>query len=343
MENKYIGYAGTYTRQTSEGIYRFELNTETKKLQAVEVAAKIGSPTYLTIDTAGTYLYAVAQDGEQGGVAAFSITKDGTLEKTAQILEAGAPPCHVDVRADHLFAGNYHKGTAQSYAVDGQGGLEQEAVVAHAGQGPHERQEKPHVHFAGAVPDGRFIVVADLGTDELVTYAVEDQKLIKKQTYQAKPGSGPRHIVFHPDGKTAYLMTELSSDVIVLDYATETGSFTEKQVIHAIPDDFTETNDASAIRISSDGRFVYTGNRGHNSITVFQVDETTKELTWIEHTPTGGEWPRDFTLDPSERFLIASNQHTGNVVLFERDTETGKLTKLQSEIAVPEVVCVTFK
>ena len=161
-------------------------------------------------------------------------------------------------------------------------------------------------------------------------------------TLTVKAGSGPRHIAFHPNGKTAYLLTELLSEVVVLDYDGAQGSFTEKQYIRAIPEDFNATNDASAIHVSSDGRFVYTGNRGHNSIAVFSVDANSGELTFVEHTPTGGEWPRDFVLDPSEAFIIASNQHTGNLVLFARDQETGTLTKLDSEVSVPEVVCVKF-
>src|SRR5699024_6763162 len=132
------------------------------------------------------------------------------------------------------------------------------------------------------------------------------------------------------------------SEVIVLDYNAENGQLTPKQTIKAIPEDFTETNDASAIYASSDGKFLYTGNRGHNSITVFSINEKSNELTLIEHMPTGGKWSRDFTFDPSETFIVASNQHSGNLVLFSRDETTGRLTNLNSEITVPEVVCVTF-
>ena len=184
--------------------------------------------------------------------------------------------------------------------------------------------------------------MADLGTDEVVTYKDENDKLVKVNALKVKAGSGPRHLTFHPNGKIAYLLNELSSEVLVLDYDSEQGSFTEKQYISALPEEFSETNDASAIHISSDGQFVYTGNRGHNSIAVFSVNQDSGELTFVEHTPSGGEWPRDFVLDPSEKYLIASNQHTGNLVLFARDQETGKLTKLDSEVEVPEVVCVKF-
>lgn len=339
----YIGFAGTYTRQTSEGIYRFELDTDQEVLKEAELAADVGSPTYLTITEDGGCLYTVAQDGDHGGVHAYEINQrtHNLMKKNSQLME-GKPPCHVNIRESQLVTGNYHKGAVGLHAVDGQGAIDQGSFVKHEGDGPHERQEKSHVHYAGFSPDGTFVFACDLGTDELVTYKVQHQELQRVATLKVRGGSGPRHLTFHPNGRYAYLITELSSQVIVLAYDAETGSFTEKQYIRTIPDDFTSINDASAIYISSDGRFVYTGNRGHNSITVFQVDEETMELSLVERVASGGEWPRDFVLDPSEAYLLVSNQHTGNIVLFARDRETGKLTPTNSEINVPEVVCVKF-
>ena len=343
MGEKYIGYAGTYTRKSSKGIYRFTLDTETGTLSSAEVAAEVGSPTYLTISEDNNHLYAVAQEDQMGGVHAYEADREtGALSFINGQLTEGAPPCHLQVHGNKLLTGNYHKGKVELFHVKEQGGVERSTSVQHEGNGPHERQEKPHVHFTGWTPDGKYAIVCDLGTDELVTYQIKNNNLEHVHTLSVKPGSGPRHLAFHPDGKTAYLMTELSSEVIVLDYDSEQGRFTAKQTISALPGDFTETNDASAIHISSDGKFVYTGNRGHNSITVFRVDGASKELTLVEHTSTGGDWPRDFTLDPSEQFIVASNQHTGNLVLFARDEKTGKLTNTGSIIEVPEVVCVKF-
>jgi 6-phosphogluconolactonase len=344
MGRKFIGYAGTYTRESSEGIYSFVLDTETGTLSKTTVAAKVGGPTYLTISADDQYLYAVAQEGQMGGVHAYRIDDEtDALQMINGQLTEGAPPCHISIRGREVVTGNYHKGTIGLNHVNGQGGIEPVDTIKHSGSGPHDRQDKSHVHYAGHTPDGKYVVVADLGTDELVTYQVNGNKLEHVQTLHVKPGSGPRHIVFHPNGKTAYLMTELSSEVMVLDYDAAQGHFTVKQTIRALPDHFTGTNDASAIHITTDGKFVYTGNRGHNSIALFRVDADGDELTFIEHTATGGEWPRDFALDPSEQYIVASNQHTGNLVLFARDTETGKLTKLNSEVQVPEVVCVKFR
>ena len=137
-------------------------------------------------------------------------------------------------------------------------------------------------------------------------------------------------------------MTELSSDVIVLTYNPSGGIFTEVQYISTLPEAFDENNQGSAIHISSDGQFVYAGNRGHNSIAVFSVDQNSGELTFVEHTSTEGNWPRDFVLDPTEKFLVATNEKSHNLVLFSRDEFTGKLTLLQSDVVVPEPVCVKF-
>ena len=161
-------------------------------------------------------------------------------------------------------------------------------------------------------------------------------------TLLVKSGSGPRHITFHPNGKYAYVMTELSNEVITLSYNSDTGVFTELQYSPTIPEDFTENSQGSAIHISSDGRFVYAGNRGHDSIAVYSVNKENGELSFIEFTSTEGNWPRDFALDPTEKFIVASNQESSNLVLFARDTESGKLSLLDSQVSVPDPVCVKF-
>lgn len=344
MSKNYIGYVGTYTRENSKGIYKFILNTEQNKLEGVEVAAEVGSPTYLSISDDQKYLYSVQVSGDEGGIQAFSIKEEsGQLQALNDQLHQGAAPCHVDVSGNYVATGNYHQGTVHLYEVSENGELLRLlSAVEHEGSGPHERQEKPHVHYTAFTPDDRFLIVCDLGTDEIITYAIEDETLVRKHTINVKEGSGPRHVSFHPNGKFAYVLTELRSEVIVLEYNAQEGSFKEIQYISAIPEDFQDVNDASAIHISSDGKFLYTGNRGHNSIAVFVIDEQTGELTHVENVPTEGEWPRDFSLDPSERFIVVANQHTGNLVLFSRDENSGKLQFADSVVDVPEGVCVKF-
>jgi len=345
-QNKFNGFIGTYTKGESKGIYSFTLDTENERISDVKLVAELDNPTYVAISKDNQFLYSVVKVGDQGGIAAYSIHNPAeTLERKNIQLLKGSSPCHVSVDSEnhYVLSANYHLGTVAAYLTNGDGSIQPAfSVIEHTGSGPSERQEKPHTHYSGFTPDEKYAVVVDLGIDKLITYKVQDNALTEVNSLSVKPGSGPRHLEFHPNGKYAYLMTELSSEVIALEYHVEDGSFKELQYISAIPDDFTENSQGSAIHVSSDGKFVYAANRGHDSIAVFSIDQDTGKLTFVEHTSTEGSWPRDFILDPTEKFLIASNQESGNLVLYSRDTDTGKLTLLQSDVAVPYPVCVKF-
>ncbi|KIL51989.1 lactonase family protein [Jeotgalibacillus soli] len=342
----FTGYIGTYTKGKSKGVYSFKVDTENGKLEKAEVAAELTNPTYVTISGDERFLYAVAKEGEKGGLAAYEIDgTSGQLTLLNAVTEKSGSPCHVSVDPENRFAvaAYYHDGTAVLYTVNPETGAldEQVSIAQQEGSGPNqERQDGPHMHFGGFTPDGKYIAGVDLGTDEVITYEYKNGHLMDVHRLAVAPGAGPRHLTFHPNGATAYLMTELSNEVIVLRY--ESGVFTAIQTISAIPSDFTENSQGSAIHISSDGRFVYAGNRGHDSIAVFEVNPENDELALVEYTPTGGSWPRDFVLDPTEKFVIATNQESSNVVLFTRDQETGKLSQTDSVIEVPDPVCVKF-
>ncbi|KAA6453876.1 lactonase family protein [Bacillus atrophaeus] len=343
---KYIGYIGTYTKGGSEGIYSFELDTEKKTLSQPKTAAKLGNPTYVTPNKENSVLYSIVKADGQGGVAAYQIDPaTGDLTLLNQQLIDGPSPCHVSVDDKNQFVltANYHSGKVHAFPVLADGSLEQAVTeAAHSGTGPHERQEKPHTHYAGFTPEHNYVVAVDLGTDKLYTYQLKDGELKEVSTHSFAPGAGPRHIAFHPKEKYAYIMTELSNEVIALEYDPTPGEFREIQVVSALPDDFTDNSQGSAIHVSKDGRFVYAANRGHDSIAVFKVNQYSGELAFVERTSTEGSWPRDFAFDPSEKFLVASNEETGNLVLFERDEETGRLTLIQSDVSVPYPVCVKF-
>ncbi|MGG3797899.1 lactonase family protein [Metabacillus fastidiosus] len=341
---KLTGYIGTYTKGDSKGIYSFTLDTEKKTLGDIKVAAELENPTYVTISENNENLYAVVREGDSGGVASYSI-KDGLLERINSQVRDGAPPCHVSVdkKNTNVLSASYHHGTIESYLLEAGTIQPPVSTIPFKGSGPNkDRQDNAHTHFSGFTPDGKYAVAVDLGCDKVATFHVNNGVLTEACTVLVKAGSGPRHITFHPNGKYAYVMTELSNEVITLSYNPENGILTELQYISTIPNDFTKNNQGSAIHISSDGRFIYAGNRGHNSIAIFRVNEGNGELTFVEHTSTEGDWPRDFVLDPTEKFLIATNQESSNVVLYERDIESGKLTLLQSDVTVPDPVCVKF-
>lgn len=343
--NKFLGYIGTYTKGESKGIYRFTLDTEVERILDVKPVATLENPTYVTISKDNKNLYSVVKEGEKGGITAFSINEEnGELLKINSQFSEGASPCHVSVNGENnvVVTANYHKGTIDSYEVHEEVNPVT-STMQHTGTGPNQaRQEKPHAHYSGFSPDEKYVHAVDLGTDQVITYKLDNSTLTESSTLNVKPGSGPRHLTFHPNGKFAYVMTELSSEVIVLSYNEQDGSFAELQYISTIPDAFTENNQGSAIHISNDGQFVYAGNRGHNSIAIFSVNQDSAKLELVEIVSSEGNWPRDFVLDPTENFVIASNEISGNLVLYSRDKQTGKLSVIQSDVLVPEPVCVKF-
>lgn len=341
MTNKLL--LGTYTRRVSEGIYSVELNEKDQKLENVSLIAKVGNPTYLTTNKDKTIIYTIISENNQGGILSLVKKSDGSFERKSSVLEEGASPCYVtlDEKRNFLYTANYHNGEVAVYKTDAEGELELLDKVAHSGSSIHENQDAPHAHYSDLTPDGNYMVACDLGTDKVYTYEVsQDGKLTEITTLEVAPGTGPRHLVFHPTLDFAYLFGELSSEVLVLAYDKNVGSFKVVQTISSIPSSHTEFNSGAAIRISNDGQFLYASNRGHNSIVVYEVAEDGR-LTLLEYTSTEGETPRDFNLDPSNKFLIVGHQDSDNLTLFERSAETGRLTLLQRDVEAPEVICVT--
>lgn len=333
---------GTYTRRVSEGIYSVDLNTETQKLENLSLIAKVGSPTYLDTNKDKSIIYAVINEDDKGGLVSLVKQDDGTYERKATVVAEGAAPCYVayDENRQFVYTSNYHDGEVSVYKTDSEGTLELVDTVAHSGSSAHENQDAPHAHYSNLTPDEKFMVACDLGTDKVYTYEVSDEgKLSEVAQLEVAPGTGPRHLVFHPSLDIAYLFGELSSDVLVLDYNTETGEFSVTQTISTIPNDHTSFNGGAAIRITSDGKFVYASNRGHDSLVTYSTDADGK-LTLVGYTPTEGETPRDFNLDPSEQFVVVGHQDTDNLTLFERNAGDGTLTLLQKDVEAPEVVCV---
>lgn len=333
---------GTYTKKTSEGVYEIYLDTDKKELLQPKLVVKEDNPTYLSYSQSAN-LYAVTKVADQGGIAAYH-EKDKQFTHLNTVTEVGAPPCYVTVDEDRqlVYAANYHKGTITSYQIQTDGGLKLVDTVQHTGSGPDENQQGPHAHYADLTPDHR-LVACDLGTDEVYTYDIAASgQLTEVARFTATPGTGPRHIVFHPNRKIAYLFGELASSLVVLSYDESKGTFTELQTLSTIPSDHTGHNGGAAIRISKDGKFVYTSNRGHNSVAVFATSTDGTHAELIQHISTEGDFPRDFALDPTEDFAVAANQNTDNLTLYSRDQTTGKLALIQKDVALPECVCVFF-
>ena len=330
-------YFGTYTKKESKGIYKAQFDPETGSLSDLKLVAAEPNPTFIAFSEKGNLYSVGAQDGK-GGIASFT----ADFQPLNHVVEEWAPLCYVSVddKRQLVYGANYHKGQVLVYKIEGDDQLSLIDQDTHEGKGPHENQASPHVHFADLTPD-QYLITCDLGTDSLHTYEVSDQgKLTLLHHYQTAPGAGPRHLVFHPHHKIAYLINELNATIDVLFY-DGMGEFEHFQTVSTLPEDYDGQKWASAIKLSADGKFLYASNRAHNSIAVFEVIAD-GSLKLIEIVPTDGLNPRDFTLSPDQHYLIATHQDSPNATVFKRDPETGRLSSLSHDFYVPEAVCTVF-
>ena len=348
MNNKYV-FVGTYTHKDSQGIYRFRYGTADGTLSECTLVAESGEPSFLALNSKRTYLYAANEYAEQdGGVSAFAIDPgSGNLTLLGTKSSGGTWPCHISVTADdrYLLTANYGTGTATIHPIADDGSLlDATGVVEHSGSGPHPRQVAPHAHSINVGPDDQLAFVADLGIDRVVIYRIdhETRKLVAAGEGTVPAGHGPRHFAFHPSGAYAYAINELVSSVTPFRLDAARGVLEELDTISTLPDDCAAPSTCADIRISSDGRFVYGSNRGHDSIAVFAVEDMGATLRPIDHTPTGGEHPRNFGLSPDGDFLLVANQDSNNIVTMKVDKETGLLTPTGDVAECSMPVCLVW-
>lgn len=348
-------YLGTYTKDSqSKGIYQYRLDLTTGALRPVATTEGLANPSFLATDRQRRYLYAVNEmmdfEGKPGGaVSAFAVdAASGRLSPLNQQPTQGGAPCYVTVSQDGKFVlvANYMGGNVTVFPVEADGSLGAAVEhVQHQGKSVNaKRQEGPHAHNVVLDPANRFAFVSDLGIDKIMIYRFDAAtgKLQPHATPAAamKPGAGPRHLTFHPQGKYAYVISELNSTVTAFAYDPAAGRLRELQTVSTLPAGFAGESFCADIHASPDGKFLYGSNRGHDSIAAFAINGQTGKLTPAGHTPTGGKWPRNFALDPSGNFLVVANQHTNNVVVYRRDAKTGKLSPAGQPIEVPAPVCV---
>lgn len=347
-------YVGTYTTGKSEGIYIYRMNLSTGELKPLHIVKGTINPSYLEIDRRRRYLYAVNEVTEfnnqpGGAVSAFSINqKTGDLRFLNQQPSQGGAPCYVSVDKNGKFVvvANYVGGNVSVLPVqpDGRLGIATD-TVQHRGSGANaERQEKPHAHCVVLDAANRFAFAADLGADKIFSYRFDaNQGNLTPNvppSFQTKPGAGPRHFTLHTNGKFAYIINELDSTVTALAYDSAKGTLREVQTVSALPVSFSGTNSCADIHVSPSGKFLYGSNRGHDSIVVFKVEESTGRLSYVEHVPTGGKTPRNFCIDPTGRFLLAANQKSDTVVTFLIDSASGRLRATGQVTKVPSPVCL---
>ena len=345
---------GTYTQPgKSEGLYVYEFNPENGDITLKAKAAGISNPSYLAISDDQDFVYAVNETGREnpGGVSSFKFEpKSGDLKFLNKVKSMGDDPCYIsiDKKGKHVFVGNYSGGNLSAFKVQPDGSLyDAMQVIQHYGSSVNKsRQEKPHVHCTIISPDQKYLFVADLGTDKVNTYKIRNRSfpnILQEQQppfTAVAPGSGPRHLTFHTNGKIAYLVHEITADVSVYQY--HKGKLTPIQSISMLAPGFKGNNGAADIHVSADGKFLYASNRGDaNEIVIYVIDQDGK-LSLTGRQPTLGKGPRNFAIDPSGNYLLAANQNSDEVVIFKRDRLSGLLSDSGKRLQVGQPVCLKF-
>ena len=354
-------YIGTYTRRESfvdgkaEGIYIYHLDPSSGALTHAATVAGTGTvnPSFLTLGPDQNCLYAVNEitggKGPHGTVSAFAI--DPVTRRLSYLNQQpthGLAPCHTSVEPQgrYCLVANYETGSVCVLPIQKDGCLGAATdTVQFFGSGPNpERQEGPHAHMVVPSPDGGFIMAVDLGTDRLMMFRLDRERGTLSPAdppwTQLPPGTGPRHLVFHPHRPFAYVISELRSTVTVLRHGERLGTFQASQTISTLPDDFSGRNSGGEIAMAPSGRFVYATNRGHDSLAIYAVDPGTGQLSLVGHESSQGVGPRAFIIDPSGALLLVANQDTDTVVTFWINQESGTLRATGHVTAVPTPVCL---
>ena len=339
-----IMYVGTYTGPKSKGIYAWRFRDG--KFSEIGLAGETANPSFLAVHQNGKNLYAVGEL-KSGTITAFSIDRSsGKLGKLNEQSTKGDGPCYVSVdkTGRNVLVANYGGGSVVVFPLDAKDGQlrEPSAFVEHKGSSVHpKRQTKAYAHCIRLSPDNRFALAADLGMDQVLVYAFDPAAGTLKLASEAKlaPGAGPRHFTFHPNGRMVYVNGELDSTVTA--FAWNNGQLYERQKISTLPSGFQGNNTTAEIVAHPGGKWLYVSNRGHNSICRFSVDKSGK-LALVDHTPAGGDTPRNFALDPSGNWLIAANQRTDNILVFRIEKASGKLTPTGDSVQIGSPVCVRW-
>jgi len=296
-------------------------------------------------------LYAVNELEQTGAVSAFTIDRaTGALTRLNEQPSEGGAPCYVSVdrSGSVVLVANYAGGSIALLPIHANGSLGPAAqVIQHTGKGPNaERQEGPHAHCILPDPSNRFALAADLGADRVFLYSLDlDGKSLRHVEggdAVMRPGAGPRHIAFHPTLPLVFVANELDSTVATLRFDSTRGTLSPHGTVSTLPAGWSGTNYPADIHVAPNGRTLYVSNRGHNSIAVFSVAESTGALALDQVVSTEGDWPRNFSLDPTERWLLVANQRSNSVVVLGRDPENGRLTPTRQRIAIPSPVCLRF-
>ena len=350
-------YVGTYTTGASRGIYRVDFDGEHGRFTSAPVlAAETSNPSFLVVGTDGRRVFAVNElqrfNGQPtGAVSAFNVNAStGDLSLINQQPSGGTDPCFIEIdpAARHVLVANYTSGTVAVLSITADGRLHAASTIrVGSGSGPiASRQQGPHSHQVVFASSGRFVIWTDLGSDRVVVdrYDSAAGTLTPSESsgVQVTPGSGPRHLAWHPSGRVVYLLSELSATVTQLKFDPATGALTVGQTIGARAAGATGENTAAEIAVSPDGRFLYTSNRGDDNLAVFTIDRPSADLKLVTHVPAGGRTPRHFAIEQSGRWLVVANQNSDSLTVFRIDPKTGIPGRTDATVTIASPVDVVF-
>ena len=362
-------YVGTYSEPLvfgtgelmpgkGKGIYAFRLDAEKGALIPDGVTEGTRNASFLAFDPAHQFLYCVNELKEYEGQASGAVSgyridpATGALIYLNTKASHGTDPCHlvVDGTGRNVIVANYSSGSIAVLPIEADGSLREASCVIqhHVSSVNPDRQAGPHAHCIAIDAANRYALVCELGGDCIMIYTLDAEKGVltpnpNQPAAAVTPGSGPRHLAFHPNGRFAYLISELNSTMTAFAYDAAKGTLNELQVLSTLPADFTGHNSGAELQIAPSGRFLYGSNRGHDSIVIYSLDADTGRMTPTGYESTQGKNPRYFTFSPDGTLIAAANQDSDNVVMFRVDGATGKLTPTGNIVEAGAPICVKFR
>ncbi len=341
----------------ADGIYASNLNLATGELAKPRRLAEVHTPSFFCLHPKLDIVYSVTETMQKDAAHPAALTafkldpQKMTLTRLNSQLVAGDIPCYVSTDAEGKFAfiANYTSGSVAVYPISDSGELKpaSDSVQHKKGSGPNaSRQDAPHAHSILMDPSGRWVVAADLGLDQVLVYELDRSsgKLKPAPTpfFTLPPGSGPRHVTFHPNGKLAFVINELASTLTSATWDWAKGIFKEIQTASTVDGPVPEGNTTAEVLVHPNGKFVYGSNRGHDSIAMFSIDEQTGAIKLLGNCSTGGKTPRNFRIDPTGTFLLAENQSTHTIRTLKIDAKTGLLSDSGQSVEQQAPACIKF-
>jgi len=349
QDNHHNLVIGTYTNSCeSDGMYVYDFNTDTGETQLKGSTKNIENPSFLTFSANKKFVYSVNENGKDSQVSAFRFYSDsGNLQFLNSKSSEGNDPCSIIMDERNVLVANYSGGNIAVFATNDDGTLgKHKQIVKHEVQTVHkDKLEASHMHMIQFSSDKKYLIATDLGKDYLCVYRYNAEEKLAvlefKYLLKVKPDSGPRHFAFSSDGTILYVINELNGSLLVFSF--NNGELKLIQETTIIERKFKGKISAADIKISADGKFVYATNRGDaNTVSCFAINEKGK-LKIVQTTSTLGKGPRNFTIDPTGKFLLIGNQYSNEVVIFSIDKSTGIVTDSGKRISLCSPVCLVFE